>query len=72
MIGRVAFLAPVLSMGRFKLRYSKLAMSPSSTAHGAQYDTGCMTFELLSHAAFVAVEIRSDVLEPGRITGGHS
>ena len=35
----------------------KLAMSPSSTVHGGQYDTKYVTVELILHAAFVADEI---------------
>ena len=44
----------------------KLALSPSSTVHGGQYDTKYVTFKLLMHAAFVADEIRGFMLEPGR------
>ena len=44
----------------------KLAMSPSSTVHGGQHDTKCVTFELLLHAAFVADEIWGFMLEPAR------
>ena len=44
----------------------KLALSPSSTVHGGQYDTKYVTFELLLHAAFVADESWSDTLEPAR------
>ena len=43
-----------------------MAMSPSSTVHGGQYDTKYVTFKLLMHAAFVADEIRGFMLEPGR------
>ena len=35
----------------------KLPMSPSSTAHGGQYDIKYVTFEYLLHAAFVADKI---------------
>ena len=41
-------------------------MSPSFTAHGGQYDTEYVTFELLLHAAFVADEIWGDMLTPAR------
>ena len=44
----------------------KLAMSPSSTVHGGQHDTKYVTFELLMHAAFVADEIWSFMLETAR------
>ena len=42
-------------------------MSPSSTVHGGQHDTKCVTFELLLHAGFVADEIWGDMLEPARM-----
>ena len=45
----------------------KLAMSPSSTVHGGQYDTKYVTVELLLHAAFAADEIWGFMLEPARI-----
>ena len=32
----------------------KMAVSPSSTVHGGQHDTKYVTFELLTHAVFVA------------------
>ena len=55
-IGRDTFsaLAPVLGPPQ-KTGY----MSPSSTVHGGQHDTKCVTFEMLLilHAAFVADEI---------------
>ena len=35
----------------------KLAMSPSSTVHGGQYDAKYVAFEYLLHAAFAAAEI---------------
>ena len=38
-------------------------MSPSSIAHGGQYDTKYVTFEYLLHAAFVADEIWGFMLE---------
>lgn len=41
-------------------------MPPSSTVHGGQYDTKHVTFELLSHAGFVADENWGDMLEPAR------
>ena len=44
----------------------KMAMSPSSTAHGGQHDTKYVTFELLMHAALVADEIWGFILEPPR------
>ena len=64
MIARDTFsaLAPVLGP-----QQKKLAMSPSSTAHGGQHDTKYVAFEFLLHAAFVADEIWGFVLEPARI-----
>ena len=41
-------------------------MSPSSTVHGRQNDTKYVTFELLTHATFVADEIWGFMLEPAR------
>ena len=41
-----------------------VAMSPSSTVHGGQYDTKYVTVELILHAAFVTDEIWGFVLEP--------
>ena len=63
MIGRDTFsaLAPVLGP-----QQKKLATSPSCTIHGDQDDTKHVTFELLLHAAFVADELWSDMLEPAR------
>ena len=63
MVGtQVSVLAPVLGP-----QTKKMAMSPSSTVHGGQHDTRCMTFELLMHAAFVADEIWVVMPEPARI-----
>ena len=39
-------------------------MSPSSTAHGGQYGTKHVTFEQLSHVAFMVDKIWGDKLEP--------
>ena len=44
----------------------KKATSPSSTIHGGQHDTKYATFELLTHAAFVADEIWGFMHEPAR------
>ena len=41
-------------------------MSPSFTVHGGQHDTKYVTFELLTHAAFVADEIWGFMREPAR------
>ena len=46
----------------------KMAMPPSSTVHGGQHDPNYVTFELLTHAAFVADEIWGFMSEPTRIT----
>ena len=43
-------------------------MSPSSTVHGGQQHTKCVTFELVLHAAFVADEIWGDTLEPAVVS----
>ena len=42
-------------------------MPPSSTVHGGQHDTKYVTFELLMHAALVADENWSFMLEPARM-----
>ena len=43
-------------------------MSLSSIVHGGQHDTKYVTFELLSHAAFVADAIWGGMLKPARTT----
>ena len=43
-----------------------LAMSPSSTVHGGQYDTEYVAFELLLRAAFVSNSIRGFMLQHDR------
>ena len=43
-----------------------MATSPSSTVYGGQHDTKYVTFELLTHAAFVSDKIWGFTLEPGR------
>ena len=43
-----------------------MAMSPSSAVHGGQHDTKHVTFELLTHATFVADEIWGSMPEPAR------
>ena len=47
----------------------KLVMSPSSTAHGDQYDDKYVTFELLFQAAFWRTKFfgGGDSLEPARM-----
>ena len=69
MIGRDTFsaLAPVLGPQQKKLASS---MSPSCTVHGGQHDTKHVAFEFLLHAAFVADEIRGNMLEPAHIGTG--
>ena len=44
-----------------------MATSPPSTVYGGQHDTKYVTFELLTHAAFVADEIWGFIPEPARI-----
>ena len=51
--GTLSPLAPVLGPEPFFF----LAMSPSPTVHGGQYDTKYVTFEYLLHAAFVGERI---------------
>ena len=46
---------------------TKMPKSPSSTVDGGQYDTKYVTFELLSHAAFMADKNWGFTLEPARI-----
>lgn len=45
-----------------------MAMSPSFTVHGGQYDTDTkyVTFKLPLHAAFVTSEFWGDMPEPAR------
>ena len=66
MIGRDTFSVLAPALGPLT---KKLAMSPPSTVHGGQHDTKYGTFELLMHAAFVADEICSFMLEPARTVG---
>ena len=46
--------------------HKSLAISPSSTVHGGQYDTEYVTFEYPLHAGFVVDTIWGENLEPAR------
>ena len=46
--------------------HKSLAMSPSSTVRGGQYDTECVTFEYPLYAGFVVDTIWGENLEPAR------